>query len=392
MDFGKESLKMFNTEEKIKDFKVKYRNKCFALVDWKNLKMKDFSLNEMLECICNAANGSIQEMVNIVDHLTAKKKVFGRTQVYNQEDLGNIDIRRNENGVLELKGYKPNEALPLKGQHISRNPKIFRQDGQINKNFQRSEDKMLDFGQKVRELYPNEDNHFLTFAMQAIKKYAENKKIHTDKVIKGLTKGRYKLDTDLWKIVPIFKESKNHIIVINESDLQRLTNVMKMTEHKFNVNIKNFISQLLQDPVNTKVPYIFGQRGYTRSMLLNYLLSGKDPILIRKQRISDTDENGNPKTATMKVSFECPVFKRSEGGDKPDYMCAKKNFDRKLKKLFIKMFEKNLPQRKLENVDVDEATACGASSGAFVTKIGDVQRRQMPVEIKESSTMFNVNK
>ena len=220
---------MFNVEDKIKEFKTKYRNKCFALVDWKNLKMKDFSLNEMLTCICNAANGSIQEMAKIIDHLTAKKKVFGRTQVYNQEDLGNIDIRRNENGVLELRGYKPNEELPLKGQHLPRNPKIFRQDGQINKNFQRSEDKLLDFGEKVRELYPNEDNHFLTFAMQAIKKYADIRKIHTDKVIKGLIKGRYKLDTDLWRIIPNVNENRKHVIIINEADLSKIEDNLKMT-------------------------------------------------------------------------------------------------------------------------------------------------------------------
>lgn len=372
---------MFNVEDKIKEFKTKYRNKCFALVEWKNLKMKDFSLNEMLTCICNAANGSIQEMSKIVDHLTVKKKVFGRTQVYNQEDLGNIDIRRNENGVLELRGYKPNEELPLKGQHLPHNPKIFRQDGQINKNFQRSEDKMLDFGEKVRELYPNEDNHFLTFAMQAIKKYADIKKIHTDKVIKGLIKGRYKLDTDLWRIIPNVNENRKHVIIINETDLSKIEDNLKMTEQKFFDNIKLFISQLLQDPVNAKVPFIFAQKGYNRSSLLTYLLGGKDPILKRKQKISDRDENGNPKTATMKVSFERPDFKRSEGGDKPDYMCAKKNFDRKLKKLYIKMFQKNLPQRKTENTEVDEATGCGptgAAGGTFIAPMSPVIRRQIP--------------
>lgn len=43
----------------------------------------------------------------------------------------------------------------------------------------------------------------------------------------------------------------------------------------------------------------------------------------------------------MKVSFERPDFKRSEGGDKPDYMCAKKNFDRKLKNYILKCFKKS---------------------------------------------------
>lgn len=373
---------MFDVKQKVNEFKTKHRNKCFALADWKNLKMKDFSINEMLECICNAANGSIQEMVNIVDHLTAKKKVMGRTQVYRGENLGDIDIRRNENGVLELRGYHADAPLPLKGQHVKRNPKIFKQNGEINKNFQKSEEKILNFGEKVRELYPNEDNHFLTFAMQAIKKYADVKKIHPDKVLKGLEKGRYRLDTEMWRIIPNVNESKGHVVIINESDLRLLEDAMKMTEQKFFENIQNFISQLLQDPVNAKVPSIFAQRGYTRSSLLAYLLGGKDPILTRTQKISDKDENGNPKKATMKVRFGRPDFKRSESGEKPDYKCSKKNFDRKLKKLYIKMFEKNLPPRvKKQEDEVDEATGCGANGaagGAFIAPMSPIIRRQMP--------------
>ena len=155
--------------------------------------------------------------------------------------------------------------------------------------------------------------------------------------------------------------------------------------------MRRFISMLLQDPVNAQVPYIFSQRNFTRSSLLNYLLSGKDPILIRDQKICDTDENGEPKTATMKVKFRCP----------------KKNFDRKLEKLYMRMFEKNLPPRKvkepeitvvLSEDDVDEATGCGgsgAAGGAFISPISfngkssDVIRRQMPVEIGESTTTTN---
>ena len=377
---------MFDVKQKVNEFKTKYRSKCFALADWKNLKMKDFSINEMLECICNAANGSIQEMVNIVDHLTAKKKVMGRTQVYNGENLGDIDIRRNEDGVLELRGYHADAPLPLKGQHVKRNPKIFKQNGEINKNFQRSEDKMLDFGEKVRELYPNEDNHFLTFAMQAIKKYADAKKIHPNKVLKGLEKGRYRLDTEMWRIIPVVKENKKkHTIVVNENDVSRIIDMIEMTEQKFHANMRRFISMLLQDPVNAKVPYIFSQRNLTRSALLSYLLGGKDPILIRDQKISDKDENGEPKTATMIVKFKCP----------------KKNFDRKLEKLYIKMFEKNLPPRKSKKEneeEVDEATACGGAcvngdgAGQFVTKIGGPIRKPMPDTIHETASINHVKK
>ena len=385
---------MLDIENKIKEFKTKHRDKCFALNNWKNLKMKNFGLNEMLSCICKAANGSLSEMAKIVEHLTKKEKTFGRTQVYTGNRIDTIDLIRDANGELVLTGYNPNAELPLKGQHREKNPKIFRKDDDlVNKNFQRAEERMMNLGVKVKEMFPGEDNHFITFAMQAIRKYAEQKKIHTDKVLKGLEKGRYTLDTDLWRIIPnVVKESiQKHTIVINESDLQKVVNAMEMTEHKFNVNIMNFISQLLQDPVNTKVPNIFAQRGFNRSMLLNFLLSGKDPILIRKQRISDKDENGNPKKATMMVKF----IRNIDETDNGDFKCPKKNFDRKLQKLYMKMFEKNLPPRKKKEDDVDEATGCGgsgAAGGAFVAPFGGVQRRQMPVEIGESTTTFNTGK
>ena len=385
---------MFDVKQKVNEFKTKYRSKCFALADWKNLKMKDFSINEMLECICNAANGSIQEMVNIVDHLTAKKKVMGRTQVYNGENLGDIDIRRNEDGVLELRGYHADAPLPLKGQHQKHNPKIFRKtDDQVNKNFQKAEERMMNLGKKVRELFPGQDKQYITFAMDAIRKYAEQKKIHTDKVIKGLEKGRYTLDDEMWRIIPVVKENKKkHTIVVNENDVSRIIDMIEMTEQKFHANMRRFISMLLQDPVNAKVPYIFSQRNLTRSALLSYLLGGKDPILIRDQKISDKDENGEPKTATMIVKFKCP----------------KKNFDRKLEKLYIKMFEKNLPPRKQKEKEVDEATGCcvsgmggndvkdgmggdGADGGAYPSPFGKPISREMPVavEIGESTTTFN---
>ena len=171
-----------------------------------------------------------------------------------------------------------------------------------------------------------------------------------------MEKGRYTLDDETWKIIPkVVKENKKHTIIINENNLQTLVDATEMTEQKFHANMRRFISMLLQDPVNAIVPSIFAQRNFTRSSLLSFLLGGKDPILFRDQKISDKDENGEPKTATMMVKFRCP----------------KKNFDRKLQKLFIKMFEKNLPPRKQKEKEeeVDEATGCGpngAAGGAYV--------------------------
>lgn len=382
---------MFDIDSKIKEYITKSRNKCYALGNWKNLQMKPYSMRDILACICKAANGSLKEMDNIIDHLTAKRKVFGRTQVYADKHVGDIDIVKNQDGELELVGYKPDAPLPLKGQHQSHSHKVFRKnDDQVSKTYQNAEERLYDLGQKVRELFPDGDNHFITFAMQAIRKYASERKIHTDKVVKGLEKGRYRIDTDIWRVVPNLKtESKEkRTIIINESDFQRLQKIsedydreMEMTEQKFHSNIRNFISQLLQDPVNAQPSTLLRTNGLNRSILLKYLLKGG--IIIRDERISDKDENGEPKTATMMVKFRCP----------------KKNFDRKIQKLYMRFFEKNLPQRQIhlrhEEINEDgEGGAIGgatsaASSGQFIQPFGDVQRRKMPTEIEETTTTMN---
>ena len=387
---------MFDIDSKIKEYITKSRKKCYALGNWKNLQMKPFSMRDMLVCICKAANGSLKEMDNIIDHLTAKRKVYGRAQVYADKHVGDIDIVKNQDGELELVGYKPDAPLPLKGQHQSHNPKVFRKsDDQVSKTYQNAEEKLYDLGQKVRELFPGTDNHFITFAMQAIRKYASERKINTDKVVKGLESGRYRIDTDIWRVVPNLKnESKEdhkrerRIIILNESDVQRLQKIsegydkeMEMTEQKFHSHIRNFISQILQDPVNAQPSILLKANGLNRSILLKYLLNSG--ILIRDERISDRDENGEPKTATMMVKFRCP----------------KKNFDRKIQKLYMRFFEKNLPPRQihLRNEEINEEGEGGAiggatsaaSSGQFIQPFGSVQRRKMPTEIEETTTTMN---
>ena len=387
---------MFDIDSKIKEYITKSRKKCYALGNWKNLQMKPFSMRDMLVCICKAAIGSLKEMDNIIDHLTAKRKVYGRAQVYADKHVGDIDIVKNQDGELELVGYKPDAPLPLKGQHQSHNPKVFRKsDDKVSKTYQNAEEKLYDLGQKVRELFPGTDNHFITFAMQAIRKYASERKINTDKVVKGLESGRYRIDTDIWRVVPNLKnESKEdhkkerRIIILNESDVQRLQKIsegydkeMEMTEQKFHSHIRKFISQILQDPVNAQPSILLKANGLNRSILLKYLLNSG--ILIRDERISDRDENGEPKTATMMVKFRCP----------------KKNFDRKIQKLYMRFFEKNLPQRQihLRNEEINEEGEGGAiggatsaaSSGQFIQPFGSVQRRKMPTEIEETTTTMN---
>lgn len=370
--------------QKIADFRKKYPSRCFALMGWKNRQMKDFSLDEMLAFFIVESNNSIQKMLNMIDHLVQKKDANGRAQEVHTYQQNGVDLIRTPKGTLKLIGYNPNAELRRKGQHQRGNINVTK-EGEKNKAVEKMEDRLMDLGVEVRKLFPNEDNHFITFAMQAIKKYAAQRKINQDKVVNALKKGRCRLDTDLWRIVPnVHKESKERkVIVINESDFRQLMDYSEMTEQKFHSNIRKFISELLQDPVNAQPSSLFKFYGLNRSSLLHHLLSGNNPIIRKKERISDRDENGEPKTATMMVKFSCP----------------KKDFDRKLQKLFIKLFERNVPPRKpytykdskLNEEGEGGATAADAS-GAFVTKLGNgndatgIMRRKMPVELAETDT------
>ena len=249
----------------LKKYAAKNKSSVFALRDWITLKMKNFSLTDALECVYLFAGGHEDEMTKIIKQLTEKRKVNGRTQVYNADNIDMIDIVRGANGKLELRGYNPDKEPMAKGQHVSRNPKIFRKsDGQISKTFQNSEKKMMDFGEKVRALYPEGDNMYITHAMQAIKNYANDKKISPDKVIAALEKGRLKLkdeEYNTFEIVSAFNESRT--IVITEAMLNELYNEYEMTEHKFYSNIKKFLADLLADPVNAKPTKLLLMYGIT---------------------------------------------------------------------------------------------------------------------------------
>ncbi|MDE5888607.1 MAG: hypothetical protein K2H20_01160, partial [Bacilli bacterium] len=67
-------------------------------------------------------------------------------------------------------------------------------------------------------------------------------------------------------------------------------------------------------------------RDSNRSKLIN--LSKNNQMLFKEEEIVDKDENGEDRTATMRVKYKVP----------------KKNFDRKLRNLYIKMFERNVPE------------------------------------------------
>lgn len=152
------------------------------------------------------------------------------------------------------------------------------------------------------------------------------------------------------------------VFVVDDATVRLLKEEVGMTEYKFNSNVRMFLRELLEDPVNAQPSDSLRLNGLGRGKLIQKLLS--NGIIERSERINDKDGDGNPKKATMRVKFRIP----------------KKDFDRKMRNLYIKEFERNVPPRKKKIQEDGEGGAMGgatsaASSGAFEQPLFPVQRR-----------------
>lgn len=128
---------------------------------------------------------------------------------------------------------------------------------------------------------------------------------------------------------------------------------METTFYAFQSNLRYFLSQLLKDPINCKIGDFFKERNFNKKKLINILL--KRDVIKRHEKIDD-EENYNVK-----------------------YNIIRKNFERKLKRIYNKYFE-------TPDAEIDEATACGVSSGAFV------QPLTTPIKRKIGENIENMNK
>lgn len=361
------------------------KKKCFALGGWCNRQGNIFSMQEAFDCLYDAADGNINKLTELIEQLTAKGKVFGRSSVVFGNDDAKMTIIRGEDGRLKIVGYNPSFRPPEKGQHGTHEPQVVRKDGQLRKNVIKSREKLYDLGKSVREIYQGQSNELITVAMAAIKGFARAHKISEMTVVERLKKGVYELNTENGLenaiIVP-----KKKTIKLNESQLNDLSDATKLTEYKFYNNVQRFLSDLLKDPVGAKVPFLLQANNIARNQLLYHLKS--NGIINRYQKISDKDSRGNPKTARMIIKYSVP----------------KKDFAKKMKRLFIDLVAKNVSE-KIDKVisedlgkDIDEcdcggamgATAGNESMGQFSQPLFGVQRRKMPVEIDETTTASTV--
>ena len=112
-------------------------------------------------------------------------------------------------------------------------------------------------------------------------------------------------------------------IYINESKLMLIkeSEEEKVTFYKFFTEVKNFIKDLLDDPIEAKPSGFFKAHGISKSLLLNKMLD-RD-IIAKKENIDEpNDADGNMKSMHY-LQYKVP----------------RKNFEQKIKRLYSYFFE-----------------------------------------------------
>lgn len=384
-------------KEEARSFIAKYKKECYALNQWLNLNNKKFSFMDALGVIHDAVGGKPTFMVDVINKMTNKKQPMGRRgHVYTDVKSNLIDILPNEKGVLTLVGYNGKDSLPepkLRGQRVDRNTEIFKgSDGQVRKRYAELERNFVEAGSVIRYLFPNMDSDGIAEIIETIWKYSQEKKINFMGVVSALKVGRLKVKQDGtgWKIERNVSESRSDIKrVIVRKDMLPLCeeSSRKMTFYSFLSNVKSFIADLMNNPVTAKPSEELRVRNISRSRLIQLLLS--QGVVRKDEKIKDKDDDGNPVTARMSVKYSLP--KADDEGSNTSFLVPKKNFERKLRKLYIRLFEKNLPERNVNEEGGDGCTNA-MSSGQFIQPMADVQRRTIGTKtdsLDEVTTTFN---
>lgn len=137
---------------------------------------------------------------------------------------------------------------------------------------------------------------------------------------------------------------------INEDVIKRLDDLKSVPPEKFNANVRYFLHQLLDDPVHAEIPSCIKIAGISRSRFIKMLVDRG--IVKRTERLNDTDKDGNHKTPTMSVKYTVI----GKVPDELEYKVSKNDFDRKIEKLRRSIFEKNLPERRDDALNLKPAS------------------------------------
>lgn len=365
-------------KNRVKEYISKYRNYALALNGWVKLKNKSFTTMDALEAIFIATNGKPMEMNNIITTLTKKDNVYGRRgHVYSDVPTTSIDIDY-DNGKLSVIGYKGAINEPQTNNISPRNPNIFRKsDGQTKVPYQKTEELIKKITKFVRTYLNSSSDEDVIKNVKAIMNYAQQQKISYDSAMEKIKK----------QIISKQRTYESKKIIVGENAIKVFEAIEnEMTYYSFLSNIKSFLKDLLNNPSTAKPSMELKAKGLNRSKLLSYLIN--KGIITRDEKIVDEDENGNPQTAVMSVKYKIP----------------KKDFERKIQKLYINLFEKNLPEQECSNFkdnmtimkmeDGGDGATNATSSGQFSQPVFDVQRREIyntkpNDDIEEATTTMN---
>lgn len=106
-----------------------------------------------------------------------------------------------------------------------------------------------------------------------------------------------------------------------------MDNTQEVTYYRFLSEIKAFLGKLLANPIKAEPSKYLKDLGFTRGRIINLLM--KRDILERNEKILTPD-----KTGAKKVKYSV-TFK-----------VKKKNFERIMRRIYTRYFEKNLPQQE----------------------------------------------
>lgn len=172
----------------------------------------------------------------------------------------------------------------------------------------------------------------------------------------------------------------------------------EITFYRFMSEMKGFLGRLLKDPIGAQPSNFLKELGFSKSRIINVLM--KKDILERNEKILTPDKTGEEKVKYAVI-----------------YKVRRKDFERKMKRLYSRYFEKNLPEKQetfqqsfpekstaLEECDGGAAGDAGAfggatsamNSGQYVAPLGDVQRRKTvymtEAQIKYIKNYYNKKK
>ena len=160
-------------------------------------------------------------------------------------------------------------------------------------------------------------------------------------------------------------------IYVNESILNEAVAYLndEMTFFGFLSHIKAFLKQLLTSPISADIDDYLKKHGLEKKELLKQLIERN--IIIKDTKI----ENSNSKDNFM-ISYKVP----------------KQNFERKMRRLFSFLFEKN----EIQESKIIKETDCGGAmqgggtnpdAGQYVKPFGKIQRRKIYVTEKQAEML-----